>query len=257
MAHPAIGNDDMPRYKFRFLRAPDLPRKCNDTTILSDAFGRLLEYSTTATHSNGTTRTVRKELQIAIPDGDKVRVTLWGDTIEQFNRIFNANENEPILLIITSVIVKEYNGLKFISSTTATRIYGNLNIPEILPENNQEPAMEVAVNPPNQYNINDQEDPPQLTIAELEEKKTDIENEHHHEGHPSTDIASSSTSQTHQQITAAATSATMMIEEEDQQFQLENASQKGKSVAEPSKLKSAELKYYKKRKASLIISDSE
>ncbi|CAL1390912.1 unnamed protein product [Linum trigynum] len=177
MIHPTTQTEEMPRYKFRFLKSADFDNKCNEINILSDVFGRLREYSTTASHSNGTTQTVRKELQISLPGEERVQVTLRGEIIEQFNNIIAANANEAILLIITSIVVKEYKGYKFLSTTTATRIYGNLNIPEILPDNNPPNVMEVAVQPPNQYNIADQEEPPRLTLEELEARMADMENE--------------------------------------------------------------------------------
>lgn len=64
----------------------------------------------------------------------KLRVTLRGDSTSELTRNLDAHElnPKPIVDVVAGAYVKQYLGKPSLSSTNATKIYFDLDIPEVL-----------------------------------------------------------------------------------------------------------------------------
>ncbi|KAI3880164.1 hypothetical protein MKW92_016547, partial [Papaver armeniacum] len=64
--------------------------------------------------------------------GMRIKVTLWGDSTSELTRNLEAHKvnPQPVVAVVAGVYVKEYLGKASLSSTNATKIYFNLDIPE-------------------------------------------------------------------------------------------------------------------------------
>ncbi|CAL1368089.1 unnamed protein product [Linum trigynum] len=179
-------DNSIPPYNFRFIKAAEIPGKVGKPQLLCDTIGYLLKHSNTSKKCNGVSRSVRKELHIQLPEGSKIQVTLWGSIITQFDEVFKAATaaGKSVILIITSTYVKkDAHGVPFFSSSTATKIYGNLDIPEVKAFHvidEEVPEQQVLGKPPVEYVLKDDPEPKPATIAELAELKNDIDNEGKH-----------------------------------------------------------------------------
>ncbi|XP_044367394.1 replication protein A 70 kDa DNA-binding subunit B [Triticum aestivum] len=67
-----------------------------------------------------------REIEILMPEGDKIRITLWGKFAYFLTEDVIGSQT---VIIITSTMVQRFNGL-CLKSTSATRIYIDLDIPE-------------------------------------------------------------------------------------------------------------------------------
>ncbi|KAM0896962.1 hypothetical protein ACQ4PT_022853 [Festuca glaucescens] len=72
------------------------------------------------------TATDIREIEIMIPEGDKIRVTLWERLAHHLSEDVIGHQT---VVIVTSTMVQKFYGLS-LNSTSATRLYTNLDIPE-------------------------------------------------------------------------------------------------------------------------------
>ncbi|VFQ89051.1 unnamed protein product [Cuscuta campestris] len=63
---------------------------------------------------------------------EKVRVTLWGESVDNYMRQKSMLENGIIVGVFTSTLVKRYMNNAVLSSTSATKIYLDLDIDEVI-----------------------------------------------------------------------------------------------------------------------------
>ncbi|KAI3923533.1 hypothetical protein MKW92_010837, partial [Papaver armeniacum] len=75
-----------------------------------------------------------RELTLENLSGMKLKVTLWGDSTSELTRNLEAHElnPQPVVAVVAGVYVKQYLGKASLSSTNATKIYFDLDIPEVL-----------------------------------------------------------------------------------------------------------------------------
>ncbi|KAI3877603.1 hypothetical protein MKX03_037736, partial [Papaver bracteatum] len=75
-----------------------------------------------------------RELTLENLSGTKIKVTLWGDSTSELTRNLAAHELNPcpVVAVVTGVYVKQYLGKASFSSTNATRVYFDIDIPEVL-----------------------------------------------------------------------------------------------------------------------------
>ncbi|KAL4615581.1 hypothetical protein ACB092_07G136500 [Castanea dentata] len=71
-----------------------------------------------------------RNIDIMNPEEIKIRITLWGPTSNQIEDNFYNNNPGPFVIIVTSTIVKTFRGEHYLSSTSATKVYINLEIPK-------------------------------------------------------------------------------------------------------------------------------
>ncbi|KAI3880996.1 hypothetical protein MKW92_017338 [Papaver armeniacum] len=106
----------IPRHKFHFTELENLAADSTNT-YLTDVVGVL------TSHTN-----------LQQFNGMRIKVTLWGDSTSELTRNLEANElnPQPVVAVVAGVYVKQYLGKASLSSTNATKIYFDLDIPEVL-----------------------------------------------------------------------------------------------------------------------------
>ncbi|KAI3831055.1 hypothetical protein MKX03_007887, partial [Papaver bracteatum] len=75
-----------------------------------------------------------RELTLENLSGMKIKVTLWGDSTSELTRNLATHElnPRPVVAVVAGVYVKQYLGKASLSSTNATKIYFDIDIPEVL-----------------------------------------------------------------------------------------------------------------------------
>ncbi|CAL1414212.1 unnamed protein product [Linum trigynum] len=159
----------IPKFKFTFMKASDMPDKFGDTTILEDVVGQLVQHSDPISTSNITRKTIRKELQVKLLEGDVVKVVVWGRLVDAVEKIITDLQNQPITLVITAVIVNTFKEAFSFSSSGSTVLYANLDIPEVraFTTRDEQPQQPALVEPTPAKQI------PVISLAELLELQAD------------------------------------------------------------------------------------
>ncbi|KAK9733780.1 hypothetical protein RND81_04G091900 [Saponaria officinalis] len=131
----SIVEDDQQRpiekHKFEFHPIQNLALRTNKLDYLIDIVGylKVIESKKNATTSKGETQL--RHIYIEDERKQGTRVTLWGhtsDLIDETTALDSAGEK---VVIITSTKVVGYKGKTQLQSTYATKIYINLDIPEL------------------------------------------------------------------------------------------------------------------------------
>ncbi|KAK9676557.1 hypothetical protein RND81_11G084900 [Saponaria officinalis] len=67
------------------------------------------------------------------PRGQRVRVVLWDHCLAEYKeqKAKHSGSDEAIIVIVTSLMVKDYKGFNSISTSTSSRLYINLDIPDV------------------------------------------------------------------------------------------------------------------------------
>ncbi|KAI3872912.1 hypothetical protein MKX03_029954 [Papaver bracteatum] len=75
-----------------------------------------------------------REITLENLSGVKIKVTLWGDSTYEITRNLAVHElnPRPVVVVVAGVYVKQYLGNASLSSTNATKIYFDIDIPEVL-----------------------------------------------------------------------------------------------------------------------------
>ncbi|XP_062165074.1 uncharacterized protein LOC133871663 [Alnus glutinosa] len=121
----------IPHYGFELADYETIASRCNDITYLTDVIGRLESVGVIEEiKAKGRPTKVRK-IQLLLEENKYLQTTLWGSTALQVDEDFYEKNTSPTIVIVTSTIVKTFRGEYNLSSTTATRVYINLKIPEV------------------------------------------------------------------------------------------------------------------------------
>nr|POE71572.1 hypothetical protein CFP56_12797 [Quercus suber] len=127
-------NEDMnsiQKYCFEFADYDQIQNQCYNYTYLIDVVGKLIAVGNVEEPQvNGAPRKLRN-LQLLLKEGKEIRLSLWGTSVWQIDEDVYKNNPGPFVLIATSTIVKSFGGKFSLSSTSATKVYLNLEIPEV------------------------------------------------------------------------------------------------------------------------------
>lgn len=63
--------------------------------------------------------------------GIEIQATLWAEQAELFEDKYRAVENKNIVLIMTSVLVKTYEGVIYLSASSGTKFYLNCDFDSV------------------------------------------------------------------------------------------------------------------------------
>ncbi|KAK9987747.1 hypothetical protein SO802_027986 [Lithocarpus litseifolius] len=119
------------KYCFEFADYDQIQNQCYNYTYLIDVVGKLVAVGNVEEPQvNGAPRKLRN-LQLLLKEGKEIRLSLWGTSVWQIDEDVYKNNPGPFVLIATSTIVKSFGGKFSLSSTSATKIYLNLEIPEV------------------------------------------------------------------------------------------------------------------------------
>ncbi|CAL1369249.1 unnamed protein product [Linum trigynum] len=121
----------IPRHIFRFIEHSDIPKNINNRLVLLDVVGLVKVCLAPITTTNLRGRSTRKEIMIMLLEGVMVTLVIWGRLITQLDEVILAAGTGPIILVISSVFVTKYNGEVKLSSSSATKFYASLELPEV------------------------------------------------------------------------------------------------------------------------------
>ncbi|KAM0875827.1 hypothetical protein ACQ4PT_036549 [Festuca glaucescens] len=114
-------------YYFEFATKYTLEERKEKDKQCSDVIGILTHMKPIESKiTKRNTATDIREIEIMIPEGDKIRVTLWGRLAHHLSEDVIGHQT---VVIVTSTMVQKFYGLS-LKSTSATRLYTNLDIPE-------------------------------------------------------------------------------------------------------------------------------
>ncbi|KAL5699742.1 hypothetical protein ACHQM5_030603 [Ranunculus cassubicifolius] len=86
-----------------------------------------------------------REITIENEIGISLRIELLDDVATQVDDQTINNLETPPILVITSAIVRENNGIYYMQSSSATKVYPNLDIPEVVPIRNSTTTTELRL----------------------------------------------------------------------------------------------------------------
>uniref|UniRef100_A0A8R7PED8 DUF223 domain-containing protein n=1 Tax=Triticum urartu TaxID=4572 RepID=A0A8R7PED8_TRIUA len=120
-------SDNFPDYYFEFASKDTLQERLEKDQQCSDVIGLLTKIKPIESRitMKKTPADVR-QIEILMREGDRIRVSLWGRLAHHLSEDIIGNQT---IIIVTSTMVQKFNGL-CLKSTSATRLYTNLDIPE-------------------------------------------------------------------------------------------------------------------------------
>ncbi|KAI3860199.1 hypothetical protein MKX03_022505 [Papaver bracteatum] len=124
----------IPRHKFNFTELENLAA-ANTNTYLTDVVGVLTSHTNLQKFKrNSGNASFMHELTLENLSGMKIKVTLWGDSTSELTRNLAAHElnSWSVVAVVAGVYVKQYLGKASLSSTNATKIYFDIDIPKVL-----------------------------------------------------------------------------------------------------------------------------
>ncbi|KAF3950252.1 hypothetical protein CMV_023964 [Castanea mollissima] len=125
----------IPQSQFEFANYGTIASRCYDTTYLT----AIEEIKTRGRP------TKMRNIQLLLEENKSIRTTLWGNTTQQIDDDFYKTNKGPFIVIVTSTIVKTFRGDYQLSSTFATKLYVNLDIPEVAEIRNKYTTMDITV----------------------------------------------------------------------------------------------------------------
>ncbi|WJX57513.1 hypothetical protein P8452_43065 [Trifolium repens] len=126
-------DEKIPRYVFEFVPFEELHKRFNKEAhayVIGIIDITPIEERTTAYGKSDI-----MSLYLRNKSGDIFKVTLWGDSVSMFDKIFKKYKHaalQPNLTIFTSILVKQFQGEFLVQSSRSTTIYINIDIPEAI-----------------------------------------------------------------------------------------------------------------------------
>ncbi|RAL48869.1 hypothetical protein DM860_001189 [Cuscuta australis] len=127
-----IPTSAIPNHRFDLLDFDKVESRMGEIYILTDVVGQVCcEGEVINKNSRGNSV---PSLMLELHDlrDEKVRLTLWGDNVDNYMRQKSLLENGIIVGVFTSTLVKRYMNNVVLSTTSASKIYLDLDIDEVL-----------------------------------------------------------------------------------------------------------------------------
>uniref|UniRef100_A0A2N9J2K3 ATP-dependent DNA helicase n=1 Tax=Fagus sylvatica TaxID=28930 RepID=A0A2N9J2K3_FAGSY len=110
------------------LRFPGLPN--HKLTLKVDIIGKVVGIGPIEHPYIKGSNVSMRNINVITTEGNKIRLTLWGSIANQVEDNFCTDNAGPVIIVVTSLIVKAFKGENYLSSTSGTKVYINLDIPE-------------------------------------------------------------------------------------------------------------------------------
>ncbi|KAK2372926.1 ATP-dependent DNA helicase PIF1 [Trifolium repens] len=127
------GDIEIPRHIFEFVDFDNLPKR-NGKQVYSDVIGVVTCVNPIEERTTVNGKVDMMSLQLKNGRGDVFKVTLWDEYVAIFNQTLKEqmyDAPKPNVAIFTSVTVKQYQGELLAQSSRSTKIYVNIDIPEV------------------------------------------------------------------------------------------------------------------------------
>ncbi|VFQ93036.1 unnamed protein product [Cuscuta campestris] len=122
----------IPNHRFYLLDFDKVESRMGETYILTDVVGQVCCEGEVINKNCRGNSVPSLMLELHDLRAEKVRVTLWGESVDNYMRQKSMLENGIIVGVFTSTLVKRYMNNAVLSSTSATKIYLDLDIDEVI-----------------------------------------------------------------------------------------------------------------------------
>uniref|UniRef100_A0A7N2M3C5 Replication protein A1 n=2 Tax=Quercus lobata TaxID=97700 RepID=A0A7N2M3C5_QUELO len=121
----------IPMHAFEFATYDCINNRLNDNSYLTDMIGKLTAVGPIEQvhFHNGSTNI--RNLQILLPEDKELKISLWDESAETITENDFKEDEGPYIIIVTSTTVKAFQGKLNLNTTSATKIYVNLDIAEV------------------------------------------------------------------------------------------------------------------------------
>ncbi|XP_052290936.1 uncharacterized protein LOC112497129 [Citrus sinensis] len=119
------GTVKIPINGFQFVSPNLIDLRVNDNTILSDVIGSLCGVGDIEIVGAGWKK---RDIKILMDYSVTMKITLWGKLGEMFDPNLYKKDEGPYIVIVTSTTIKKFQGEVNFSTTSASKIYINLQI---------------------------------------------------------------------------------------------------------------------------------
>ncbi|CAN1139976.1 Replication protein A 70 kDa DNA-binding subunit B [Linum perenne] len=164
----------IPQFKFSFIKEAEIPLKVDHRVLLTNTIGYVVDYLRPERAAHNLTW---KELILRINKEFNVLVLVWGKLMAVMDKIASENENNPFVLIVNSVFVREFNGQNALTTSGATQFYANPLIPQVVEFETRDPEA-YGVGAPMYSDPSDISKTSEVTPNELNASITDATNKH-------------------------------------------------------------------------------
>ncbi|XP_047309792.1 replication protein A 70 kDa DNA-binding subunit A-like [Impatiens glandulifera] len=126
---------NIPRYKFNFSDYKEVISRSDNCSQLTVIIARLISLGSKTFSKTGYNTVAKRGLNLQFYSGEDINLTLWGNIAENFEFVEGSNNQDPIVIVVTGLLVKLYQDMDchhVLSSTTATQVFQNLMIPEVV-----------------------------------------------------------------------------------------------------------------------------
>ncbi|CAN1127197.1 Replication factor A protein 1 [Linum perenne] len=123
----------IPKYKFSFATEAYVNSHIDQSKQLTDVLGAVIHKEETRMLRWGTKSTPMKNIKLQFTNGYVICVSLWGPLATEMDKISDVAGERITILIVSSVYVKLFNGMVYLSTTGASKLYPDLDIPEVQP----------------------------------------------------------------------------------------------------------------------------
>lgn len=120
----------IPSHKFEFVDYDTILQRFNKHVQLSDIIGKVVGIGPIEHPYIKGSNVSMRNINVITTEGNKIRLTLWGSIANQVEDNFCTDNAGPVIIVVTSLIVKAFKGENYLSSTSGTKVYINLDIPE-------------------------------------------------------------------------------------------------------------------------------
>ncbi|XP_050262353.1 uncharacterized protein LOC126706841 isoform X2 [Quercus robur] len=121
---------NIPHHKFEFVDYNTIVQRLNSHVQLSDIIAKVVAIGPIEHPTIKGSKVALRNITVMTIQGDKIKLTLWGPVANEIDdNLFKRNPG-PFIIVATCLIVKTFKGEYNLSSTSGTKSYINLEIPE-------------------------------------------------------------------------------------------------------------------------------
>ncbi|KAK9681932.1 hypothetical protein RND81_10G037800 [Saponaria officinalis] len=128
-----LDDDDpnVPQQVFDLVSYDTIKLRADKDIQLIDLIGRLKKLGKLETINGRKGKVLRRVIEVEIKSGDIITINLWSEVAKSLDDHLPSNKSTTMVLILTSLTTKTFNGNITLGSTDQTRIFSDIRLPEI------------------------------------------------------------------------------------------------------------------------------
>ncbi|XP_065624645.1 uncharacterized protein LOC111994371 isoform X1 [Quercus suber] len=121
----------IPMHAFEFATYNCINNRLNDNSYLTDLIGKLTAVGPIEQVHFDSGSTNIRNLHILLPKDKELKISLWDESAETIIENDFKEDKGPYIIIVTSTTVKAFQGKLNLNTTSASKVYVNLDITEV------------------------------------------------------------------------------------------------------------------------------